>query len=63
MNRYVIFDSENKMHNIVIWNGDLSVWQPPENMTAIKADEVDEFAYEWEEAAIIILGSMNQDNA
>jgi hypothetical protein len=68
MNRYAILNSENKIHNIVIWNGDLSVWQPPENMTAIPIDEIDLTQYSWntetaidgteEEAAIIILGSI-----
>jgi hypothetical protein len=48
MNRYVILNSENKLHNIVIWNGDLSVWQPPENTIAIPIDEIDVLQYEWE---------------
>lgn len=48
MNRYVILNNENKIHNIVIWSGDLSVWQPPENMTAVLESEIDIFSYDWE---------------
>jgi hypothetical protein len=60
MNRYVILNSENKIHNIVIWNGDLSVWHPPQNTRAVLIDEINIHEYEWqteEEAASIILGA------
>jgi hypothetical protein len=39
-NKYVILDSNNKYVNSVIWNGDLSVWQPPTGTTAVPFDEV-----------------------
>lgn len=40
-NKYVILDSNNKYINSVVWNGDLSVWQPPAGTTAVPADQVD----------------------
>jgi len=40
-NKYAILDSNNKAINIVVWNGDLSVWQPPAGTTAAPLDKVD----------------------
>jgi hypothetical protein len=39
-NKYVILDSNNKYINSVVWNGDLSVWQPPVGTTAVPLDQV-----------------------
>lgn len=46
-NRYVILNDDNKIVNVVIWNGDLSTWQPPEKCTYIKESEFDYSLYEW----------------
>lgn len=40
-NKYIILDSNNEYVNSVVWNGDLSVWQPPNGTTAVPADQVD----------------------
>ena len=40
-NKYVILDSNNKYVNSVVWDGDLSVWQPPEGTIAVPLDQVD----------------------
>lgn len=45
-NKYVILDSDNKYVNSVVWNGDLSVWQPPEGTTAVPLDQVDPSVFE-----------------
>lgn len=47
-NTYVILNSENKIVNIIIWNGDTSIWQPPENCTAILLSNIDITNYEYE---------------
>lgn len=39
--KYVILNSDNKAINIVLWNGDTAVWQPPSNTTAVLFDQVD----------------------
>ena len=33
--------------NIVVWDGDLSTWQPPNDCTCIKESEVDLSLYKW----------------
>lgn len=49
MEKYVIFNPEMKIVNIVIWNGDLSKWQPPENCKAVLESEIDLTQYHWVE--------------
>jgi hypothetical protein len=51
MDRWVILNSEGKIINIVVWNGDLSTWQPPENATAVLEKDIDIFSYEWQNDA------------
>lgn len=45
-NKYIILDSNNKYVNSVVWDGDLSVWQPPAGTTAVPADQVDSSVFE-----------------
>lgn len=41
-NKYAIIHSEDGwLVNIVVWNGDLNIWQPPEGTYALPIDEVD----------------------
>jgi hypothetical protein len=47
MDKYVIFNSEMKIVNIVLWDGNLSLWQPPNDCTYIKESEVDLSLYKW----------------
>lgn len=47
MKKYIILNSENKIENIVLWNGDLSIWQPPEGCTIIEESNFDYSAHEW----------------
>jgi len=47
MEKYVIFNSEMQIVNIVVWDGDLSTWQPPNDCTCIKESEVDLSLYKW----------------
>lgn len=49
MEKYVIFTPENKIANIVLWDGDLSTWQPPENCVAVLESEIDLSQYHWAE--------------
>ena len=46
---YVIFDSQMKIVNRVLWDGDLSTWQPPEGCTYALESEVDLSQFEWAE--------------
>jgi hypothetical protein len=42
MNKYVIIDKDGGwLVNTVIWNGDISVWQPPEGTIAKPIEDVD----------------------
>jgi len=42
MNGYAIIDKENGwLVNLVVWNGDLETWKPPEGTHAVPTDEVD----------------------
>lgn len=45
-NKYIILDSNNKYVNAVVWNGDLSIWQPPAGTTAVPIDQVDPSVFE-----------------
>lgn len=47
MKKYVILNSENKIENIILWNGDFEAWQPPENCRVIEESEFDFSEYEW----------------
>lgn len=47
MDKYIIFTPEMKIANIVLWNGDLSTWQPPENCKAVLESEIDVTQYSW----------------
>lgn len=47
--RYVILNEENKIVNIVLWNGNLETWQPPEECTYALESEVDLSQFEWAE--------------
>lgn len=47
MEKYVILNDEMEIVNIVIWNGDLSTWQPPENCTYVLESEIDISQFEW----------------
>lgn len=47
MEKYVIFTPEMKIANIVLWDGDLSTWQPPEGCTYALETEVDLSQFEW----------------
>lgn len=38
---YIILNSDNKVINTVIWNGNTSVWSPPAGTTAVPFDQVD----------------------
>lgn len=51
MQKYVILNDEMKIVNIVIWNGDLSTWKPPENCTYVLESEIDVSQFEWAESA------------
>ncbi len=49
-NKWIILNLDNKIVNFIVWNGDLSIWQPPENCTAIQINSYEEIAqYEWAE--------------
>jgi hypothetical protein len=40
--RYVILNAENGwLENIVVWDGNLETWQPPDGTKAVLASEVD----------------------
>lgn len=45
----MILTADNKIENIVLWNGDLSIWQPPEGCTYALESEVDLSQFEWAE--------------
>lgn len=47
MEKYVIFNADMQIVNIVLWNGDLSTWQPPEGCTYALESEVDLSQFEW----------------
>lgn len=47
MDKYVIFNPEMKIANIVLWNGDLSKWQPPVGYTYVLESEVDLTQFQW----------------
>ena len=49
MEKYVIFTPEMKIANIVLWNGNLATWQPPEGCTYALESEVDLSQFEWAE--------------
>jgi hypothetical protein len=38
-NQYIILDSEGKYLNSVVWDGDLTTWQPPEGTTAVPLNQ------------------------
>lgn len=40
-NKYVILNSNNEYVNSVVWDGDLSTWQPPEGTIVVPQDQVD----------------------
>jgi len=47
-NKYVILDNDtNQITNIVIWSGDINIWQPPKNTTAVPIEEIDLTQYTW----------------
>lgn len=47
MEKYVIFNADMQIVNIVLWNGDLSTWQPSEGCTYALESEVDLSQFEW----------------
>ena len=49
VDRYVILNEENKIVNIVLWNGDLSTWQPPVSCVAVLESEIDSTQLNWAE--------------
>jgi len=51
--KYVIIDQNNKAVNIVVWDGDTSTWQPPENTTAVLLEDVDPSVFIKDEGPVI----------
>lgn len=47
MNKYVIFNADMQIVNIVVWNGDLNTWQPPDNCTYALESELDMSQFTW----------------
>jgi hypothetical protein len=39
MKRYAIVDSNNTVHNVIVWD-EASQWSPPEGMTMVNVEEV-----------------------
>lgn len=40
MNWAIISENGGWLENIVVWDGDLSKWQPPEGTRAVKIEEI-----------------------
>lgn len=41
-NTYAIIDEQhNYLVNLVLWNGDLNIWQPPIGTIAVPAENID----------------------
>lgn len=49
MEKYVIFNADMQIMNIVLWNGNIETWQPPEGCTYALEYEVDLSQFEWAE--------------
>lgn len=47
MDKYVIFNADMQIVNIVVWNGDLNTWQPPVNCTYALESELDMSQFKW----------------
>lgn len=46
--KWLILNADNKIVNFIVWNGDLSTWQPPDNCTVVKVNNAEDIAqYEW----------------
>lgn len=51
--KYVILDQNNKAINIVVWNGDTNIWQPPANTTITLLEDVDPSVFVKEEQPVV----------
>jgi|APGre2960657404_1045060.scaffolds.fasta_scaffold413897_2 hypothetical protein len=47
MEKYVIFNAEMQIVNIVVWDGDLSTWQPPAGCTYVLESDIDITTFTW----------------
>ncbi|MFZ4761268.1 MAG: hypothetical protein ACOYK8_00430 [Alphaproteobacteria bacterium] len=39
--RYAIFDDAGLVMNVVLWNGDNAIWQPPQGCSALELSDND----------------------
>jgi hypothetical protein len=51
--KYVVLDSNNKAINLIVWNGDTTVWQPPTGTTVIRLEDANSSMFEKEEPVVI----------
>ncbi len=51
--KYVVLDSNNKAINLIVWNGDTAVWQPPAGTTVIRLEDAEPSMFEKEVPVVI----------
>jgi hypothetical protein len=43
--KYAILNSDNEVINVVVWNGDTTIWQPPQGTIAMPLSQVSSTAF------------------